>query len=261
VVEQEDGDILLSLLQEKAAHGEAFTKADRIALTMSSLLEYSRPLDEVLPEVARTAWALPEGQRASIIGAMVGLASYFVDVRVLMSIIREVDLPNLPRHRVEQCFARSVAEGQERGKRETMRSILRARFGSLSQAVEQRIANADTAELDALIARVGVMTGIEEFCRMDLTGTWVVVSSLDFDDDYMGMDGTSYVRLQQEGGSLSGEYHIGLQNGGIDGRIEDGQRAIQLRGHGRDGRRQRGRDYHAARRRPPDVYTDVPYGR
>ncbi len=40
------------------------------------------------------------------------------------------------------------------------------------------------------------------------------------------MDGEPYVRLRQEGGNLGGEYHIGLQNGDIDGRIEDGGRVL-----------------------------------
>ncbi len=162
VVKQEDGDILLNLLQAKAAHGEAFTKADRIALTMSSLLQYSRTLDEALPDVARTARMIPEEQRGSVVGAMVGLAYHYVDVRVIVSIMEEAGLPNLLRQRAEQRLAQSVAEGREQGKRKAMRTVLRSRFGSLPRAIERRIDGANADGLDALIARVGAIKDIEE---------------------------------------------------------------------------------------------------
>lgn len=162
MVEQEDGDVLLRLLQEKAAHGETFTKMDCIALTMASLLEYSRPLDEALPAVARTARVLPEKQRRSVVGAMIGLAHHYVDVRVIVSIMEEAGLPDLLRQRAEQHLAQSVAEGREQGKRKAMRTVLRSRFGSLPHAVERRIDSANADELDALIARAGVIEGIKE---------------------------------------------------------------------------------------------------
>ena len=57
------------------------------------------------------------------------------------------------------------------------------------------------------------------------TGTWRVVSSPDFDDDYLKMECEPHVRLRQEGRRLGGEYHIGLQTGQIDGR-PDGDRLV-----------------------------------
>ena len=56
------------------------------------------------------------------------------------------------------------------------------------------------------------------------TGTWDVVSSPDFDDAYLAMEEAPYVRLRQEGQSVVGEYHVGLQTGQIDGRTEDPNR-------------------------------------
>jgi hypothetical protein len=55
---------------------------------------------------------------------------------------------------------------------------------------------------------------------IDLTGTWHVVSSPDFDDDYLYMETTPYVRLQQDGAEVSGEFHIGLITGSLFGRME-----------------------------------------
>ncbi len=54
---------------------------------------------------------------------------------------------------------------------------------------------------------------------MDFTGTWDVVSSPDFDYDYLSMDVAPYVTLQQKGDRVEGRYQVGLQTGYLDGRI------------------------------------------
>lgn len=56
------------------------------------------------------------------------------------------------------------------------------------------------------------------------TGIWYVVSSPDFDDDYLHLETNPYVKLRQSGNRVEGEYHIGLQTGNIDGRLEDKNR-------------------------------------
>lgn len=55
---------------------------------------------------------------------------------------------------------------------------------------------------------------------MNVTGTWRIVSSLDFDDDHLRMEVEPYVELAQAGNRVSGSYHVGLQLGEIDGRID-----------------------------------------
>lgn len=55
---------------------------------------------------------------------------------------------------------------------------------------------------------------------MSITGTWRIVSSPDFDNDYLRMEVEPYVKLTQRGNRVSGSYHVGLQQGEIDGRIE-----------------------------------------
>jgi hypothetical protein len=55
---------------------------------------------------------------------------------------------------------------------------------------------------------------------VNVTGTWQIVSSPDFDDDYLRMEVEPYVELTQIGNRVSGSYHVGLQQGDIDGRIE-----------------------------------------
>ena len=51
-----------------------------------------------------------------------------------------------------------------------------------------------------------------------IIGIWTIVSSPDFDDDYLNDEGPPFVRLEQDGDRLVGEYHIALQNGTLDGR-------------------------------------------
>jgi hypothetical protein len=52
---------------------------------------------------------------------------------------------------------------------------------------------------------------------MDFTGTWDVVSSPDFDDEYLRLDGAPYVTLRQNGRFVKGEYSIGVMCGTING--------------------------------------------
>jgi hypothetical protein len=61
---------------------------------------------------------------------------------------------------------------------------------------------------------------------MDITGVWDVVFSPDFDDDYLCMEVDPYVKIYRLGKRLEGEYHLGLQSGDLDGRLEGNERAV-----------------------------------
>ena len=52
---------------------------------------------------------------------------------------------------------------------------------------------------------------------MDFTGTWDVVSSPDFDDEYLRLGGAPYVTFRQDGDFVKGEYEIGVMCGTING--------------------------------------------
>jgi hypothetical protein len=53
--------------------------------------------------------------------------------------------------------------------------------------------------------------------EMDFYGTWRVVSSPNFEDEYLRLGGTPYVMLRQDGDFVKGEYEIGVMRGTIDG--------------------------------------------
>jgi hypothetical protein len=63
---------------------------------------------------------------------------------------------------MEQGLQQGRAEGHLEGKREALRRVIRARFGTLPEAVERRIAVADETDLDALLERAVMAPSIED---------------------------------------------------------------------------------------------------
>jgi hypothetical protein len=65
---------------------------------------------------------------------------------------------------------------------------------------------------------VAVARRVRERHFMDFSGTYHVVSSSHFDDQYLHLTGTPYVILRQdENGRIEGEYRIGVQSGTLIG--------------------------------------------
>jgi len=61
---------------------------------------------------------------------------------------------------------------------------------------------------------------------MNFTGIWDVVSSPDFDDDYLRMEVSPYVKIYRVSNRVEGEYHLGLQSGDLDGLPEGDDRVV-----------------------------------
>jgi hypothetical protein len=55
---------------------------------------------------------------------------------------------------------------------------------------------------------------------MSFSGHWDILSSPDFDEEYLREEVEPYLRLKQVGKRVSGQYHVGLQQGSIDGRLQ-----------------------------------------
>src|SRR5947209_4793259 len=154
LVGQEDGDAVLQRLHAKAARGEPFTPADRVDLILSPLMRQSRPVQDVLREAAPLTQCLPAAQQEPTVGALLGLAYHYVDEVVVKAILEELSMANPLQELIDEREARGEARGEAtgeiRGKRQAVRTFLQARFGSLPEAVEQRIAAADADQLDTL---------------------------------------------------------------------------------------------------------------
>ena len=61
---------------------------------------------------------------------------------------------------------------------------------------------------------------------MSVTGTWDVVSSPDFDDNYLHMEVSPYVELCQKGDRVYGQYHLGSQTGDLFGWLKGDDYAV-----------------------------------
>jgi len=61
---------------------------------------------------------------------------------------------------------------------------------------------------------------------MTFTGKWRIISSPDFDEEYLCEEGELYVRLRRSDDRIDGEYQVGVQSGEIDGRMESEHRII-----------------------------------
>src|SRR5207245_4910311 len=122
---------------------EPFTPTDRVDLILSPLMRQSRPVPDVLREAAALTQRLPEGQQEPTVGALLGLAYHYVEEEVVRAILEELSMAN--------PLQELIDEREARAKRQAARTVLQARFGALSEAVEQRIAAAEVDQLAALI--------------------------------------------------------------------------------------------------------------
>lgn len=55
---------------------------------------------------------------------------------------------------------------------------------------------------------------------MSFAGTWHVVSSPELHDEYLRTEVEPHIKLRQAGDHVHGEYHLGLQKGHLDGRLQ-----------------------------------------
>ena len=66
---------------------------------------------------------------------------------------------------------------------------------------------------------------------MRMIGTWDIVSSPDFDNDYLNEEGIPYVELHKERDRIVGEYQFALSSGTLDGRPQpDGSILLSFEG-------------------------------
>ena len=87
-------------------------------------------------------------------GALLGLAYHYVEEDVVKAILEELSMANPLQELIDERMAE--------GKRQILRTVLQARFGTLPEAVEQRIVTADAEQLDALVGRAAVVDSPDE---------------------------------------------------------------------------------------------------
>jgi len=117
-------------------------------------MRQSRPVQDVLRAAAPLTQRLPAAQQEPTVGALLGLAYHYVEEDVVKAILEELSMANPLQELIDERMAE--------GKRQILRTVLQARFGTLPEAVEQRIAAADADQLDALASRVATVASMEE---------------------------------------------------------------------------------------------------
>ena len=162
LVGQEDGDAVLQRLHQKAARGEAFTATDRVDLILSPLMRQSRPVPDVLRAAAPLTQRLPKAHQEPTVGALLGLAYHYVQEDVVRAILEELSMANPLQELIDERVAQGVAQGEIEGQRRALRTFLQGRFGTLPEAVEQRIAAANAEQLDVLIGRAAIVASPDE---------------------------------------------------------------------------------------------------
>ncbi len=162
---REDGAAALERLRRAARQREPVTSADRVDIILLPLLRHDRPLRALLPEVVAAALALPDAERATVVGGLAALAIRYADAEFARALLEELHMTEtldaLIDDGIRRGHERGKAEGLAEGKRAALRTVLYARFGVVPPALERRIAGADPEALDALLVRAARAEHIE----------------------------------------------------------------------------------------------------
>jgi len=167
-----DGEAVVARLRERIAAGESPSEGERTRLKLLPLLGQSRPLAEVLAEVAGLARSLPRAEREDIIGTMVGLAYNYVEpgfagllleVLTMANSLESLIADTLVRGRAEGK-AEGIAEGIAVGRQATILDLLSERLGPLPDGLRGELAPIlDGPALGRLLVAASTAGSLEEF--------------------------------------------------------------------------------------------------
>jgi len=162
---REDGAATLERLRRTARQQEPFTSADRVDFILLPLLRHDRPLRAMLPDIVEVALALPDAERATVVGGLAALTIRYADAEFARALLEELHMTEtldaLIDDGIRRGHERGKAEGLAEGKRAALRTVLYTRFGVVPPALERRIAGADPEALDALLVRAARAEHIE----------------------------------------------------------------------------------------------------
>jgi len=141
-------------------NGGAWGPEDRLDLALLPLMRHAAGTGTaaVVREGLELAQALPEGERARPMGALLALAYHYEGEAVLGGLLEELMnttvLDEIFAEKLEQRYAQGIKQGVQQGSageaRRLLRRYLGQRFGSIPPALDGRIAASGAAELDAL---------------------------------------------------------------------------------------------------------------
>ena len=108
----QQGEEVLARLREKRERGEVFGPEERADLILLSQMAQQRPLAEVLRDAVRLAPALPEEDRTTTLGAMIGIAYNRLDEDVARALLQEPEMTNVLEELVEQGYEQGLVHNQ-----------------------------------------------------------------------------------------------------------------------------------------------------
>ena len=175
----QDGEAALARLRVLAGGGGIWGPEDRLDLALLPLMRHAAGTgtEAVVREGLELAQALPEGERARPMGALLALAYHYEGEAVLGGLLEELMnttvLDEIFAEKLEQRYAQGIERGVQQGieqgvqlgstgeARRLLRRYLGRRFGIIPPALDDRIAASDAAELDALFDRALVADTID----------------------------------------------------------------------------------------------------
>jgi NTP pyrophosphatase (non-canonical NTP hydrolase) len=134
-----DGEAVVERLRAILASGASVSASERLDVMLLPLMRQSRPLSDVLEEVAELARALPQAEREEMIGTMVGFAYNYVEPAIADRLLEVLRMANV----LEDLLVDTLVRGQVESRREDILSFLTGRFGAVSDAVKTRIDQVD----------------------------------------------------------------------------------------------------------------------
>ena len=170
-LDDQDGEVALTRLRALPESGGAWGAEDRLDLALLPLMRHAAGIgmEAVVREGLELAQALPEGQRARPMGALLALAYHYEGEAVLGGLMEGLMgttvLDEIFAERMDRRFAQGMLQGvlqgveqgvplgSAEGARLLLHRYLERRFGIVPPALDARIATANTAELAALFDR------------------------------------------------------------------------------------------------------------
>jgi len=161
LLSQPDGAVVTARLLAKVAAGAALDGADRVDLALAVLMHHTRPLAEVVRDLAPVVEALPASERSAMLGSIVGLSYYYLQEDDARAILEALKMANVLEKLVEEGIAKGRVEGRVEGRAEALRALVTLKFGAVPPALDERITRADLSELERLFARAVTAERIE----------------------------------------------------------------------------------------------------
>lgn len=157
LLSRQDGAEVIARLLAKVAAGEVLDGADRVDLALAVLMHHTRPLAEVVRDLAPVVEALPANERSGMMGAIVGLSYYYLQEDNARAILEALKMSNV----LEKLVEEGIERGRVEGRAEALRTLVTLRFGTIPPTLEERIGRANLAELERLFARAVAAERVE----------------------------------------------------------------------------------------------------